>query len=95
MELLGGSHRAHWSYILTGAIQNLYKRLLFILFIVGSGLRNSPEFEASGGFSMNNPYLVIAILSILALVFLTGFLQYFYLRWEVTDTDIRLRRGGC
>jgi putative membrane protein len=93
MELLGGSHRAHWSYILTGAIKGLYKWFFFILFIVGSALRNSSGVEDSGGFSTNNLYLVIAILSILALVLLTGFLQYFYLRWEVTDTDIRLRRG--
>jgi putative membrane protein len=93
MEPLSGKRRVHPSYILTGTIRNLYKWIVVFIVSLAGTIRNIPQFDEYGGFSLRNPFLFFPILILLILVCVAGVLQYFHLSWEVTDRDIRLRKG--
>ncbi|MDR2163682.1 MAG: PH domain-containing protein [Clostridiales Family XIII bacterium] len=93
MEPISGRHRVHWSYLLTGAVKNIYRWILFIIAIFVWVVGRIPQFEEYGGYSFENPLLVASIAAVVVLVLAISALQYFHISWEVTDTEVRLRKG--
>ncbi|MDR0357295.1 MAG: PH domain-containing protein [Clostridiales Family XIII bacterium] len=93
MNPLEGRHRVHWSYILTKTLGNLRQWIFAIIIPIVSAFNSVPALKENGGLSFRNPYLLVTAGAILLLVAAISVLQYFRLTWEVTDTEVRLRKG--